>query len=205
MAIMNEAGKARWSYAAGLGLWAMLLAPLAIFFHELGHFLVGSALGVEGLILRPTSVGTPPGGAEAEAWIVGAQAAAGPIVTIALALIAALFLRRQDDNRWAIALAAAAPLRLFIAPVYLGLQLMVAFGWITGGRPNFDEYNVARALAIPLIPILVVESLLLVVMFALAWRAIPRGRRMAGLILFAAGSTAGIMLWSGVIGPLLLG
>jgi hypothetical protein len=112
--------------------------------HELGHFLTARWLGFGGARLNATvvtggaSLGTSPD------WMVALQSGAGPTVTLLLILLAWLRLR-LGFAPWAVALAATAPLRFFVDLVFLTTRLWLTVQGIAPGRPNFDEYNFARA------------------------------------------------------------
>lgn len=189
---------------AALAGWGALLAPAGIVLHELGHLIVGKALGYParmnvGSVSGGPSLGSAPD--MAVAW----QASAGPIITIVLMAIAAWGLLRRPGSRWPYALAITAPLRFIVGATYL---FWVVHAWAEGtafqGTPNFDEYN--AALAIGIAPVLLVSVQIIALVAYWIWvvrRARPVGR-IASVVTVLAGAVVGIALWMALIGPTVL-
>ncbi len=184
--------------------WAALLAPLGVFLHELGHFAIARALGYDDVILRAASVAGGARLGEAPALEVAAQAAGGPLITLLLIAIAWPFLRRRPAPNWAIAMAATAPLRFLVGGVYLGFTVVLLVTGRERGTPNFDEYNLARGLGLPLEPLLLAELLLLIVWWRIV-RTSLAGRRWSGIAALCCGALIGLFAWLQLIGPRLLG
>ena len=189
--------------AAKLAGWSALMAPLSVLLHETGHFAVARTLGFPAR-LRVASISDGAELGQAPDWMVASQAAAGPIVTLALVLVAARLYARDPTRLWALALAAAAPVRFLVTGAYLGALILVALrGSRFGGTPNFDEYNAAMAMGVPALPIAAAVTVLLAVFWIWLARSIPRGRRTLFILAIAVGAVTGMYLWMEV-GPSLL-
>jgi hypothetical protein len=178
--------------------WAALMAPASVFLHELGHFLAGVALGYDDMVIGPAGV---IGGAQlavADPFAVAVQAGAGPAVTMALMALA----WHTGPRTWSIALMATAPLRFTVGFTYLAFQLWFWLSNGTPGRPNFDEYNVAAALGISVVPIILGEVLLFAA--ALRWSASSHNmRQWLFWCALAFGTLIGLTAWITALGPIL--
>lgn len=184
--------------------WAALLAPVGVVVHEFGHYLAALLLGYEDAVLRSANVG---GGAKlgnAPDWHVAVQSGAGPLATVLLIALAWPLLRRPHAPACAIALAATAPLRFLVGAVFLGVGFYLLVTGAQRGAANFDEFNLARALGIPVEPLLVAELILLVAVWLKVIRTSLAGRRWIGPLSLIAGGTLGLVVWMNWLGPLLL-
>lgn len=180
---------------------AAVLAPLAILVHELGHYLVGQALGLEGLQFHHASVSHAGWPADAPQWQRAALPAAGPLVTLAIVFASAVLATwRPSLAPFALALALGAGVR----SVALGIGFLVVQLRHPGAVGDFDEFNAASALGLP--PGLVVALNVAAIVAAWAWciRRTPAGHRVAAVAVSAAGAAAGIALYMGLVGPALL-
>lgn len=187
--------------AARLAGWAVLMAPLGLFLHELGHFLAGRLLGFDDVRVGVAGVSGGARLGETADRMVAIQAGAGPAVTLLLLILAWAFVARSPRHLWAVALAATAPLRFLVGAVFIGARLLT---WLQGGVPgvpNFDEYNLAKALGISPLPLAAVGAILLFGSWAWLWRRLPRGRRALTAAALAAGTAGGLFLWMGLVGP----
>lgn len=186
-----------------LAVWAFLLAPLAVLLHELGHWVAGRIMGYEVLL----EVGSVSGGAKlgaAPGGDVALQAGAGPAVSVALTLLALAFIRRGSVAPWALALAAAAPVRFLVVVVALVVDLVVAVLGGTRGIPNFDEYNLAAGLAVPAYPLFLAVVIFMLWTWWFVWKRLP-GRRWLSLLSLVVGAGVGLALWFQIIGPPVVG
>ena len=188
--------RGKWRDTARLAGLALVLTPLTIVLHELGHLAVGLASGLP-VQLHPASVS---GGADAAngspAWLQALQSGAGPAVTVAMSLAATIAFRRRPEKLWLLALAAAAASRLFVSTVYLVMRgVLLVLGRPFQGTPNFDEYTTARALG--LIPE-VAAALATVFASGVVWALlgkVGRGRRLPYFLALALGIVAANWLW----------
>lgn len=188
----------RWAAAAALA------APVTVLLHEIGHFLAGLAMGFPDLVLHYGSVSDTAAESGMPQWQLGIQSAAGPIVTILLALVCCVYVARRGPDRWAIATGIVAPIRFLIGVVYIGYALLV---WWRGGRmegSNFDEHNVAVASGLPLMLILAMEIVFLLSVWVYLFRAIRGVDWRVALASIGVGAVAGLLMWITVLGPLVL-
>jgi hypothetical protein len=201
MARTQQAG--RWRDAATLALLAALFTPLTILLHELGHFLPALLSDLPAR-LHPTTVsGGASRGSGAADWLVALQAGGGPLVTVVMGLAGAMLYGR-GRRLWALAFAVAAISRLAVTTAWLGLRLVfLLLGRPYRGTPNFDEYNLALALGVP--PLFTAAAATLFFALLLAWlvRRIPRGRRLAWVLVLALVIVAMNFAWPAVAPPVL--
>jgi hypothetical protein len=201
---MSGDSAGRWSQAAKLAGWALLMAPLTILLHELGHFAVAAGTGWPAQ-LRPMSVSGGAEGGQLGPGLVALQAGAGLIVTVIVTLVAGLLYRGDRDRLWALAIAIAAVSRMFVTTSYLTVRAVL---WVTGqpfgGKPNFDEHNVAVALGLPPVLLALVTTIFLFAVVYWLMRAVPRGRRLLFAIALVAGTALGTMAWGSLMPPVLL-
>lgn len=193
---MGSVERGRWSDAARLAGLALLLTPLTILIHELGHLSVPLVLGLPAE-LHPTTVLGGAGLGEAPGWMAAAQSGAGPIVTIAMSLGAAYLFARPDRPLWALAAAVAAAHRFVVTTGYLLVRLFLALiGQPYRGTPNFDEHVVAEALGFSPIALALMGTGFLVGFLVWLMRKVSKGRRFLYFLALAAGIIAGHLLWA---------
>ncbi len=179
----------RWKDSGKLFLLALLFTPVTILIHELGHFAVPIFFDLPAQ-LRPTTVSGGAGlGSGHPDWMVAAQAGGGPLLTVAMGLVGAWLFVRDGRRIWALAFAVAAVSRLVVTTGYLAVRLLFAVqGRTFPGAPNFDEHNIARALAFsPVLASIVATGFLVLVLYWL-FRRVERGSRFR----FAAALTIAI-------------
>ena len=187
--------------AALWGRWGLLMVPLTIVLHELGHLFAALALGFPDAALHFSSIShgdvtlQPP-------WKTGMVGLAGPCVTAVLAIAGCLLMRR--GARWTFALAMAAASRFAVGVPYTIVNMALL---LTGRRlapPAFDEHKAATAMGWSGDLALAATSVIL--LGTLAWIGVrlPRGERMVGWTGLIAGAALGWALWMKVAGPLLL-
>jgi hypothetical protein len=201
---MDGRGDDRWRAAARLGLLTLLLTPVTILLHELGHFALPLLADLPAQ-LHPTRVsgGASPG-TSAPSWMIATQAGLGPAATVLMSLIAGALFRRDRRQLWALAFAVAAASRFLVTTFYLGLRLVVlALGLPHSGKPNFDEYNLARALGFPSEIAAAIATLFLFGVLFWLMRQVEKGRRLIYFVAMAAGIVAGNIAWAGLAPPVL--
>ncbi len=184
-----------------LSAWSALMAPIGIVLHELGHYFAARLLSFPAQLNAASVSGGAQLGRDPD-WMVAVQSGTGPFVTVAIVLFAAYHLRRRPGRRWALALAATAPLRFLLGGSYLMLAAYI--WWVEGtmGGADFDEAKVALALDVALPPVLALQMLLLVGFWAWLIKTIPPGKRILSLVAMLAGAFPAIGLWMAV-GPTL--
>jgi hypothetical protein len=172
-------------------LAGMIAGPLGTVIHESGHYLTARILELPGTALHATYV-SYTGSTEirellqarqrdaasqiAPMWKVALAAAGGPVVSL-LILGVTILCRR----RWLLASVAVgfAEGWRFSAPAMVGavLLLRAALGNRTRLNANVDEFNVARAMDVnPLLVILPVVLAVAIALVVLVW-TIPRADR----------------------------
>jgi hypothetical protein len=179
--------------------WSAIMAPIGIVLHELGHYLTARAFGFSAELKAASVSGGAQLGLDPD-WMVAAQAAAGPVVTLIIILFAVFQLRRRPERLWTLALAATAPLRFLVGGSYLAWATYV--WWVAGtmGDGNFDEANFAKAAGVALTPILATQLLLLFGLWAWLVATIRRGQRIVSILAILTGAFAGIGAWM-TLGP----
>lgn len=201
---MTNTRPSKYRDALTLALWAAFIAPLSIVLHELGHFTVYTLSGYPAH-LGPASVSLLPGTPAPPFVIAALGQAAGPAVTVLLTLLATIMIRRRGPQAAWVALALTAPLRMIVIFVFLGVRLYLAVIGGTPGEPNFDEFNLANTLGLPVVPFLMPFAAFFLFVWVMTLRAIPRGRCWLSLVAAIAGAALGAGLWATLIGPALLG
>ena len=188
--------RGKWADTARLAGLALVLTPLTIMLHELGHFSVGVASGLP-VQLHPGSVS---GGADAAsgspAWLQALQSGAGPAVTVAMSLAATIAFRRRPRRLWLLAFAAAAASRLFVSTTYLVMRgVLLVLGRPFQGTPNFDEYTTAKALGLLPEGAAALATVLAIAVFWALFAKVERGRRMPYFLALAAGIVTANFVW----------
>lgn len=165
----------KWRGSGLLFLFSLVLTPITIILHELGHLSVAAFSG------RPAELhlSTVSGGAlpSDPIWIQAAQSGAGPLVTLLLTVIGLAAFQRTG-RLWGMALAAGAISRVVTDLGYLVIRLFLfAIGKPFGGNPNFDELVFARHVGIDEVFASFVASTILALTVWLLWRWTEPGRR----------------------------
>lgn len=178
----------------------VIAVPFTILAHELGHFLTGIALGHPDVTLHFASVSSGATDAGAPAWELGLVAAAGPLVSLAMAGVCTWMAHRHRPYPLVVAAGFVAPVKFVIGVVFLMSRLRGA----EGGSPNFDEFNAAVHFGISPVWTSLAGALVLVAAWVLLIRSLPPGRRGLPLVGLTVGTGAGIFLYAGLVGPWLL-
>ena len=181
--------------------WPLVLAPLTILLHKLGHLLTAVALGFHGPQLHFSHVEfDEAGGSSARVGLVGM---AGPLVTAALILAAMAFHRIRPGSRWPYALAVAAASRFLVGVPYTIVSLIARLRAQRLQPPAFDEYRAGEALGWSGDLLLGLSSLMFLATLVWLARALPRSERVAAWPGLLLGTVAGWALWFAA-GPLIL-
>jgi hypothetical protein len=194
----------RWIEAAKLALLAMIIMPVTVIIHELGHFATPLLFSLPAQ-LHPGSVS---GGAEldhAPAWMVALQTGGGPLMSVLMGLGGGALYHRDPRRLWAMALAASAISRFVMDIAYLGARfLFLLEGRVYAARPEIDEYRLAEALALP--PPLV-SGAAAAFFLGLIWLLLRRTqarRRLPFVLALIAGIALGTNLWFMLAPPVLV-
>ena len=182
--------------------WPLLLAPLTIFLHELGHFLAAVALGFPDPQIHFSAIshgdvsGRP-------AWQSGVVGLAGPAVTAAFVFGGLALTFRAPRLRFGWALAFAAASRFFVGVPYTIANLIALASGRRLDPPAFDEYKAGEALGWSGDATLAVSSLLFFAVLLRLALGVSRGQRTAGWLGLIVGTVAGWAAWFAA-GPYLL-
>ena len=169
----GHAVRGRFQGAGRLFLTTILAVLVMHILHEAGHALTAKMLGHD-MLVRVNSV-TIVDGAARTLWDRILVDAAGPLVTIILAVVA---WRAAERGRWALA-----PTILFIA---LAMRLLAA--GVSLGNPN-DEARISLALGLGTWTVFAVVIVLLAAMFVRVYRRRALGWRWL-LVSYLAASLA---------------
>lgn len=182
--------------------WPLLLAPLTIVLHELGHLLAALGFGFEGAALHFSHVDTGDT-AGRPGWQIGIVGLAGPLVTAASILLAIYWGRQGTRARWPYAIAAAAASRFLVGVPYTIANLIARARGPRLEPPAFDEYRTGQALGWSGDLLLGLSSLLFFAAVFWLARALPKGERTLAWLGLVLGTVAGWVLWF-TIGPMIL-
>ena len=209
-------GGAPWSRTPILLEWSLAglaVPPLAIFPHELGHYLVLLAMDVPNLALHYESVSWDSrefweavrredyvtAADIAPIWGVAVSLAAGPLVSYAMVAGCCYGCVRWRPYAVLVAVGYGCPLRLLVGVQHGVLVLL-------GGDPpaSYDELSVAALTGIP-VQVLVGFGVA-VICISGAWLAqyLPRGRRTLAATSMLAGAVFSGVLYFRYVGPWLL-
>jgi len=174
---------------------AILVVPVAIISHELGHFASYMYFRAENVRLLAFSVSAKT--EHLSASQIAVSNIVGPIITYLTVIIAALMIRKQYSSFWVI-LAIAAPIGRIVNAVYIYFRVM---GY--NPNPNFDEYNFSRCLNVdPLLVSIPTLAIVVTIFYSFGRKAWKHGgyQELGRIILSIL---IGIAFWS-TFGPLLL-
>lgn len=174
--------------------WPLLLAPLTILLHELGHLLAAIALGFPDPALHFSWVshgdvsGRP-------SWQLGVVGLAGPVVTALLVFAGATLLLRRRQMPFGYALAVAAASRFAVGVPYTISSLIAVMSGRRLNPPAFDEYKAGEALGWSGdLTLSTTAVVVFFVLFLVGFR-LPPGERAVGWFGLLAGTIAGWAAW----------
>jgi len=187
------------TYAA----YGALAAPLTIVAHELGHFGVGVILGTPDLALHYGSVSDTAREQAFSTAAIGAQALAGPIVTL-LILIGGFVALKTQTHPFVVGILLASPIRFAVGAVYLAFSLGAMIKGEARNQPNFDEFNAAQAFGFAVEPLIIIEIVATIAIWVWIFRRLEKRTRFRALLGAIVGIVIGVGLWITSIGPWLL-
>ncbi len=176
-------------------LIAIIVVPLSIVTHELGHFVMYQWFGASNVQLHSVSVS-----AEKETLSNVQLAVAsiiGPIITYLTIGLVVFFTRKQYTPFWLI-LALAAPLGRIVNAVYIYFRIL---GYHP--NPNFDEFNFSRSLNIEPLLIAIPTTILVGATLIYFCRTVWGKDGLRELFAVSLSLVCGLSVWM-VIGPLVL-
>jgi hypothetical protein len=183
--------------------WCVLLAPITIVLHELGHYAAALWAGSPNPVLHYSW--TAPGNMPAKrACTDGVIGLAGPAVTIILALFACAWILARGPARWAFALAVCAVSRFVVAVPYTLINIVVR---LIGGHlsaPAFDEHKAGTALGLSGDALLASTVVVLIGVLVFVGRKLPHGERSVAWTGLVSGTVLGWACWMLLVGPALL-
>lgn len=200
---VEKAGRSWFARVVPWGAWCVVLAPLAIVLHEVGHYAAAAWVGSENPVLHYSW--TDPGNLPAKsASTDGVIGLAGPAVSIILALSACAWILVRGPARWAFALAIGAVSRFVVAVPYTLINLVVRLMGGTVGAPAFDEYKAGTALGWSGDALLASTVVVLVGVLVFVGRKLPPGERSVAWSGLIAGTVLGWICWMLLLGPAVL-
>jgi hypothetical protein len=191
------------SRAASWGAWCVLLAPLTIVMHELGHYAAALWAGSPNPVLHYswTDPGQLPGKGTSIDGVIGL---AGPAVTVILALFACAWILARGPARWAFALAVCAVSRFLVAVPYTLINIVARLAGRRLGAPAFDEHKAGTALGLSGDALLASTVIVLICVLVFVERKLPSGQRSVAWSGLVIGTVMGWVCWMLVAGPALL-
>ena len=197
--------------ASTFAVWfcaSVLLVPVVLMIHEMGHLLVGLTLGFQHLRVHYESVSYAgqnafwmaiQAGNRAKAaastpfWKVAALEIAGPLAWLATVLFAAVYVRRF----WLAAVIGTVGIFRFLAPAAF---VLVNYRLAHHGLPPIphwgtDEFDFWLLTGVSVQITLLIELALIAVGLCLIERGIRRGIRLSAWAAMFGGMWAGVVLW----------
>lgn len=172
-------------------LLGILLIPITIVTHELGHFFAYHFFGAVNVQLHSVSVSADKDTlSNIQLAIVNIL---GPLITYATIALAFFLTRKTYNPIWIIA-ALAAPIGRIVNFIYIYFRLA---GYQP--NPNFDEFNFSRNLGIEPLLLAVLTAVLVIAVFIFFIKKAWNEDRFREIGLIAASLIAGLAVWS-VIG-----
>ena len=173
----------------------IVVIPLSIVTHELGHYLAYQLFGAENVQLHSVSVS-----ADKEMLSNGQIAMAsivGPLISY-LTIGAAFILTRKKYIPFWIILALAAPIGRVVNGIYIYFRVL---GY--DPSPNFDEFNFSKSISVDPIWLSVVTMVIVLVTVVVFFRKAWRAGGFAELALDIISLVAGLVAWM-LVGGLIL-
>lgn len=176
-------------------LIGIIVAPLSIVTHELGHYFVYQSFGAASVKLHVASVS-----ANKES-LTNLQIAfanlIGPIISY-LTIISAYFITRKTYRPFWIMLAIAAPIGRLVNPIYVYFR---ALGY--NPNPNFDEFNFSRNLGIEPLFLAVLTTVLIFAVFIYFFRKAWIEGKTGEIVLIIVSLAIGVFVWFSIGGIIL--
>lgn len=202
-----------WAVALRWGLAGLISAPVAIFPHEMGHYLVLLWAGAPDLALHFAAVtwdlqefweaifreDFDSAAAVMPIWQVALSDATGPIVTYAIVAACCYGCARWRPHPSLVAVALASQLR-----IRAGANHMADRALGNDRAANYDELRVSMLTGIPVEVLVGFALLTLLVTTVWLLQFLPPGRRITAGAALAGGIAASVVLYFGVVGPWLL-
>ncbi|MCD9188430.1 MAG: hypothetical protein LUM44_18580 [Pyrinomonadaceae bacterium] len=169
-------------------LLGILLVPLTIVTHELGHFFAYHLFGAGNVQLHSVSVSAN------KETLSNFQLAIvnilGPLITYATIALAFFLTRKNYHPLWTIA-ALAAPIGRIVNFIYIYFRLA---GYQP--NPNFDEFNFSRNLGIEPLFLAVPTAILVIATFIVFIKKAWNEDKLREVGLIAVSLIAGLVVWS---------
>lgn len=169
-------------------LLGILLVPLTIVTHELGHFFAYHFFGAGNVQLHSVSVSAD------KETLSNFQLATvnilGPLITYATIALAFFLTRKNYHPLWIIA-ALAAPIGRIVNFIYIYFRLA---GYQP--NPNFDEFNFSRNLGIEPLFLAVPTAILVIATFIIFIKKAWNEDKFREIGLIAASLIVGLVVWS---------
>jgi hypothetical protein len=135
---MTKTDVGKWKWAFSLAAASVMLVPVGIVLHELGHLLTALALGFPNPEFHFGAVS--PGDVSQQAqWELGVVGLAGPLVTALLTGAGIAAHHRWSRSVWPFALAIAAASRFAVAVPFSLANIYVRLAGQRLAPPAFDE------------------------------------------------------------------
>jgi len=181
----------------------VLLAPLTIVLHEVGHYVAALWAGSPNPALHYSW--TDPGNLPTkDASTDGVIGLAGPAVTIILSLFACAWILWRGPARWAFALAISAVSRFVVAVPYTLINIAVRLTGASLRAPAFDEYKAGTALGWSGDALLASTVVVLIGVLVFVGRKLPDGERSVAWSGLVIGTVLGWACWMLLLGPAVL-
>ena len=202
-ATVDVADRSWFARALPWAAWCVLLAPLTIVLHEVGHYVTALWAGSPNPVIHYswTDPGNLPAKGASTDAVIGL---AGPSVTIVLALFACAWIALRGPARWAFALAVCAVSRFVVAVPYTLINIVVRLTRGNLGAPAFDEYKAGTALGWSGDALLASTVVVLVGVLVFVGRKLPHGERSVAWTGLLIGTILGWACWMLLLGPTLL-
>jgi hypothetical protein len=188
---MNETSRKMLKYI-GLGI---LLIPLSIVTHELGHFFAYQIFGAGNVQLHAFSVS-----AEKETLSnvqIAVASIVGPIITYTTTVLAYIFTNKKYSAFWVI-FSLGGLIGRIVNFIYIYFRLA---GY--NPNPNFDEFNFSKSLNIEPLFLSIITAIIFLTVYTIflkkAWK--ENGLKEIGLIILSL--ISGVIVWNYVGGLIL--
>ena len=182
--------------------WPLMLAPLTILLHELGHLAAANALGFPEPALHFSSISHGDVSAR-PSWQSGVVGLAGPAVTATLLFAGLGLILRRPTLKFGYGLAVASASRFLVGVPYTIANLIAVVSGRQLDPPEFDEYKAGEALGWSgNLTLGSTAALFFLVLLVLLLR-LPKGERLTGWLGLFAGAAGGWAIWFS-LAPLML-